>query len=152
MGTWDNLEVDFYAQGGGDGVFEMHDGQIIRKADAMQLDFDDGPDGRPRHRNLRHPQHRLAAGGNVKRQTIIPRIPFGVPRSGEREFGRSYAHGLVDLRCRTISLGTAGRNASGRYEDFALSISYAGAQAVAFVVGETIFVAMFLLGGVCCLK
>ncbi|WP_417021048.1 putative sulfate exporter family transporter [Candidatus Phyllobacterium onerii] len=38
----------------------------------MQLDFDDGPDGRPRHRNLRHPQHRLAAGGNVKRQTIIP--------------------------------------------------------------------------------
>ena len=31
MGTWGDLEADFYAQGGGDGVFEMRDGQIIRK-------------------------------------------------------------------------------------------------------------------------
>ena len=32
MGTWGDLEADFYAQGGGDGVFEMHDGHMIRKA------------------------------------------------------------------------------------------------------------------------
>ena len=32
MGTWGDLEAEFYARGGGDGVFEMHDGQIIRKA------------------------------------------------------------------------------------------------------------------------
>jgi transcription elongation factor Elf1 len=31
MGTWGELEADFYAQGGGHGVFEMRDGQIIRK-------------------------------------------------------------------------------------------------------------------------
>jgi hypothetical protein len=31
LGTWGELEEAFYAQGGGDGVFELHDGQIIRK-------------------------------------------------------------------------------------------------------------------------
>jgi transcription elongation factor Elf1 len=31
LGTWGELESDFYAQGGDHGVFEMHDGQIIRK-------------------------------------------------------------------------------------------------------------------------
>ena len=31
LGTWGDLEADFYAQGGGDGVFELRDGQIIRK-------------------------------------------------------------------------------------------------------------------------
>ncbi|MDR6636238.1 transcription elongation factor Elf1 [Phyllobacterium sp. 1468] len=31
MGTWGDLEADFYAQGGNHGVFEMRDGQIIRK-------------------------------------------------------------------------------------------------------------------------
>ena len=31
MGTWGELEADFYAQGGDHGVFEMRDGQIIRK-------------------------------------------------------------------------------------------------------------------------
>ncbi|RCW85497.1 hypothetical protein [Phyllobacterium bourgognense] len=31
LGTWAELETDFYAQGGDNGVFEMHDGQIIRK-------------------------------------------------------------------------------------------------------------------------
>jgi transcription elongation factor Elf1 len=31
MGTWGELEADFYAQGGDHGVFEMRDGQILRK-------------------------------------------------------------------------------------------------------------------------
>ncbi|RCW78034.1 hypothetical protein C7476_1312 [Phyllobacterium bourgognense] len=31
LGTWGELEAEFFAQGGGDGVFEMHDGQIIRR-------------------------------------------------------------------------------------------------------------------------
>ncbi|ATU94584.1 hypothetical protein B5P45_07285 [Phyllobacterium zundukense] len=31
LGRWGELEADFIAQGGQDGVFEMHDGQIIRK-------------------------------------------------------------------------------------------------------------------------
>ncbi|UXN66180.1 hypothetical protein N8E89_23595 (plasmid) [Phyllobacterium sp. A18/5-2] len=31
LGTWGELEQDFIAQGGESGVFEMHDGQIIRR-------------------------------------------------------------------------------------------------------------------------
>ena len=31
LGRWIDLEADFYAQGGGHGVFEMQKGQIIRK-------------------------------------------------------------------------------------------------------------------------
>jgi transcription elongation factor Elf1 len=31
MGTWGELEADFYAQGGDHGVFGMRDGQILRK-------------------------------------------------------------------------------------------------------------------------
>ncbi len=31
LGTWGELETDFIAQGGESGVFEMHDGQIIRR-------------------------------------------------------------------------------------------------------------------------
>jgi hypothetical protein len=31
LGTWGELELDFIAQGGDSGVFDMHDGQIIRK-------------------------------------------------------------------------------------------------------------------------
>jgi transcription elongation factor Elf1 len=31
LGTWAELETDFIAQGGDSGVFEMHDGQIIRR-------------------------------------------------------------------------------------------------------------------------
>ena len=31
LGTWAELESDFIAQGGESGVFEMHDGQIIRR-------------------------------------------------------------------------------------------------------------------------
>jgi hypothetical protein len=31
LGTWAELESDFIAQGGESGIFEMHDGQIIRK-------------------------------------------------------------------------------------------------------------------------
>ncbi|TXR46353.1 hypothetical protein, partial [Phyllobacterium endophyticum] len=31
LGTWQELQEAFYAQGGGDGIFELHDGQIIRK-------------------------------------------------------------------------------------------------------------------------
>ena len=31
LGTWGELEEDFIAQGGESGVFEMHDGQIIRR-------------------------------------------------------------------------------------------------------------------------
>jgi hypothetical protein len=30
LGRWSELEADFDAQGGHDGVFELHDGQIIR--------------------------------------------------------------------------------------------------------------------------
>jgi hypothetical protein len=30
LGRWIELEKDFYAQGGQSGVFELHDGQIIR--------------------------------------------------------------------------------------------------------------------------
>ncbi|PIO43757.1 hypothetical protein B5P45_17705 [Phyllobacterium zundukense] len=30
LGTWRELEADFITQGGDNGVFEMHDGQIIR--------------------------------------------------------------------------------------------------------------------------
>ena len=32
LGRWDELERDFNQQGGQHGIFEMHDGQIIRKA------------------------------------------------------------------------------------------------------------------------
>ncbi len=32
LGTWLEIEASFIAQGGSDGVFELHDGQIIRKA------------------------------------------------------------------------------------------------------------------------
>lgn len=32
LGTWRELEADFFAQGGCAGIFEMHDGQIIRRA------------------------------------------------------------------------------------------------------------------------
>ncbi|PSH59050.1 hypothetical protein CU102_27765 [Phyllobacterium brassicacearum] len=31
LGTWAELESDFIAQGGENGVFEMREGQIIRK-------------------------------------------------------------------------------------------------------------------------
>lgn len=31
LGTWAELKRDFYTQGGDHGVFEMHNGQIIRK-------------------------------------------------------------------------------------------------------------------------
>jgi ribosomal protein S27E len=31
LGTWGELKAEFFAHGGGDGVFEMHDGQIIRR-------------------------------------------------------------------------------------------------------------------------
>jgi hypothetical protein len=31
LGTWTELESDFYAQGGEDGAFELRDGQIIRR-------------------------------------------------------------------------------------------------------------------------
>jgi hypothetical protein len=31
LGSWAELEQDFIAQGGDSGVFEMHDGQIIRR-------------------------------------------------------------------------------------------------------------------------
>jgi predicted RNA-binding Zn-ribbon protein involved in translation (DUF1610 family) len=31
LGTWGQLEAEFYAEGGGDGIFRMQDGQIIRK-------------------------------------------------------------------------------------------------------------------------
>lgn len=31
LGRWDALERDFNQQGGQHGIFEMHDGQIIRK-------------------------------------------------------------------------------------------------------------------------
>ncbi|MBB3148674.1 hypothetical protein FHS21_005122 [Phyllobacterium trifolii] len=31
LGRWDKLELDFNQQGGHNGVFEMRDGQIIRK-------------------------------------------------------------------------------------------------------------------------
>lgn len=31
MGTWGELETDFIEQGGESGVFEMRDGQIIRR-------------------------------------------------------------------------------------------------------------------------
>ena len=31
LGTWAELESDFIAQGGENGVFEMRDGQIIRR-------------------------------------------------------------------------------------------------------------------------
>jgi transcription elongation factor Elf1 len=32
LGTWAELKADFDAQGGQQGVFEMHEGHIIRKA------------------------------------------------------------------------------------------------------------------------
>ncbi|MCX8282498.1 hypothetical protein OSJ77_20100 [Phyllobacterium sp. 0TCS1.6C] len=32
LGRWADLELDFNRQGGQDGVFEMKDGQILRKA------------------------------------------------------------------------------------------------------------------------
>jgi hypothetical protein len=32
LGTWREMEDDFISQGGWDGVFELIDGQIIRKA------------------------------------------------------------------------------------------------------------------------
>ncbi|ATU94097.1 hypothetical protein [Phyllobacterium zundukense] len=31
LGTWRELERDFNSQGGQNGIFDMHDGQIIRK-------------------------------------------------------------------------------------------------------------------------
>jgi hypothetical protein len=31
LGTWDEMRDDFIAWGGNDGVFEMRDGQFIRK-------------------------------------------------------------------------------------------------------------------------
>ena len=31
LGRWDELELDFNQQGGQNGIFEMHDGQIIRR-------------------------------------------------------------------------------------------------------------------------
>lgn len=31
LGTWGELELDFIAQGGENGLFEMYDGLIIRK-------------------------------------------------------------------------------------------------------------------------
>jgi hypothetical protein len=31
LGKWRELEIDFHSQGGGTGVFEMHEGQIIRR-------------------------------------------------------------------------------------------------------------------------
>jgi hypothetical protein len=47
LGTWDVLRADFIAQAGMHGILSWMKGRSYAENDAMRIEFDDDPDGRP---------------------------------------------------------------------------------------------------------